>query len=146
MTVRPLAPGNDSIIHRSLKWGNLCLFGERITPNQHALAKNFVLLDNFYVDGEVSADGHNWSTSAYATDYLEKTWPTSYGGRGGDYDAEGNREIANNINGFIWDNCKRYGVSYRTYGEFADNYKPTIPALKNHFCPIYTSWDHIWPL
>ena len=128
-----------------IKEGNgdtsLCLFGERITPNQHALAKNFVLLDNFYVDGEVSADGHNWSTGAYATDYLEKTWPTSYGGRGGDYDAEGNREIANNKNGFIWDNCKKYGVSYRTYGEFADNYKPNIPALKNHFCPIYTSWD-----
>ena len=54
----------------------LVLFGENITPNQHALAREFVLLDNFYVDGEVSADGHNWSMGAYATDYLEKTWPT----------------------------------------------------------------------
>ncbi len=62
---------------------SLVLFGEKITPNQHALAREFVLLDNFYVDGEVSADGHNWSLGAYATDYLEKTWPTSYGGRGG---------------------------------------------------------------
>ena len=51
----------------------LVLFGEKITPNQHKLAKEFVLLDNFYVDGEVSADGHNWSMGAYATDYLEKT-------------------------------------------------------------------------
>ncbi|MGI8951523.1 MAG: bifunctional YncE family protein/alkaline phosphatase family protein [Chitinophagaceae bacterium] len=120
---------------------SLVLFGEKITPNLHAIAKEFVLLDNFYCDGEVSADGHNWSMGAYATDYLEKTWPTSYGDRGGDYDAEGNRAIANNKNGFIWDACKRAGVSYRTYGEFADDYKPNIPVLKNHFCPYYTSWD-----
>ncbi len=55
---------------------SLVLFGENVTPNQHALAREFVLLDNFYVDAEVSADGHNWSLGAYATDYLEKTWPT----------------------------------------------------------------------
>jgi hypothetical protein len=120
---------------------SLCLFGEKVTPNLHALAREFVLLDNFYVDGEVSADGHNWSFGAYATDYLEKTWVTSYGGRGGDYDAEGNRAIANNKKGFIWDYCKRAGISYRTYGEFADDYKPNIPALKEHFCPYFTSWD-----
>lgn len=120
---------------------SLCLFGEKITPNQHALAREFVLLDNFYVDGEVSADGHNWSFGAYATDYLEKTWVTSYGGRGGNYDAEGNRAIANNKKGFIWDYCQRAGISYRTYGEFADDYKPNIPALAGHFCPYYTSWD-----
>jgi YVTN family beta-propeller protein len=120
---------------------SLLLFGEKITPNLHALAKEFVLLDNFYVDAEVSADGHNWSMGGYANDYLEKTWPTSYGGRGGGYDAEGNREIANNKGGFIWDHCSRAGISYRTYGEFADDYKPNIPVLKNHFCPYYTSWD-----
>jgi DNA-binding beta-propeller fold protein YncE len=120
---------------------NLVLFGEQVTPNQHALAREFVLLDNFYVNGEVSADGHNWSLGGYATDYLEKTWPTSYGGRGGDYDAEGNRKVANNKDGFIWDFCKRQGVSYRTYGEFADDYKPNIPVLKDHFCSFYTSWD-----
>ena len=55
--------------------------------------------------------------------------------------AEGTREIANNKNGFIWDYCKRAGVSYRTYGEFADDYKPNIPVLKDHFCTYYTSWD-----
>lgn len=120
---------------------SLCLFGEKITPNLHALAREFVLLDNFYVDAEVSADGHNWSLGGYATDYLEKTWPTSYGGRGGSYDAEGNRAIANNKGGFIWDHCARAGISYRTYGEFTDDYKPNIPVLKNHFCTYYTSWD-----
>jgi YVTN family beta-propeller protein len=120
---------------------SLVLFGKTVTPNQHAIASEFVLLDNFYVDGEVSADGHNWSMGAYADDYLEKTWPTSYGDRGGDYDAEGNREIANNKAGFIWDDCRRAGVSYRTYGEFADDYKPNIPSLKGHYCPYYTGWD-----
>ncbi len=120
---------------------SLCLFGEKITPNLHAIAREFVLLDNFYVDAEVSADGHNWSMGGYANDYLEKTWPTGYGGRGGSYDAEGNRTIANNKGGFIWDHCARAGISYRTYGEFADDYKPNIPILKNHFCSYYTSWD-----
>ena len=120
---------------------SLVLFGEQITPNQHKLAREFVLLDNFYVDGEVSADGHNWSLAANANDYLEKTWPTDYGGRGGNYDAEGNRDIASPDRGFIWDYCKRAGISYRTYGEFADDYKANIPVLKDHFCPYYTSWD-----
>ena len=59
-----------------VKQGNgdpsLCLFGEKITPNQHKIVNEFVLLDNFYVDAEVSADGHNWSMGAYATDYLER--------------------------------------------------------------------------
>jgi YVTN family beta-propeller protein len=119
---------------------SLVLFGENITPNQHALAREFVLLDNFYVDGEVSADGHNWSLGAYATDYLEKNWPTNYGGRGGSYDAEGTRKVANNKH-FIWDVCKRMGVTYRTYGEFADDYKANLPVLEGHFCPYYTSWD-----
>jgi YVTN family beta-propeller protein len=120
---------------------SLVLFGEKITPNQHALAREFVLLDNFYVDGEVSADGHNWSMGAYATDYLEKNWPTSYGGRGGSYPGEGEREIANNKNGFLWDNCKRNGVSYRSYAEFIGNKKPNIAVLKDHYCKSYTGWD-----
>jgi YVTN family beta-propeller protein len=119
----------------------LVLFGEKITPNQHAIAREFVLLDNFYVNGEVSADGHNWTMGAYATDFLEKTWPTSYGGRGGSYPGEGSREIANNKNGFLWDNCKRNGVSYRTYAEFMGDKNPNIASLKGHFCPSYSSWD-----
>ena len=120
---------------------SLVLFGKNVTPNQHNLANDFVLLDNFYVDAEVSADGHNWSMGAYSTDYLEKTWPTNYGGRGGRYDAEGNRSVANNRDGFIWDNCKRNKVSYRTYGEFADEGKANIPALKNNMCNYYTGYN-----
>ncbi len=57
---------------------SLCLFPERVTPNEHAIARQFVLLDNFYVDGEVSAQGHEWSTAAYATDYVQKVWPQVY--------------------------------------------------------------------
>jgi YVTN family beta-propeller protein len=120
---------------------NLVLFGENVTPNQHAIVHEFVLLDNFYVNGEVSADGHNWTMGAYATDYLEKNWPTSYGGRGGEYPGEGSIEIANNKNGFLWDNCKRKGVTYRTYAEFMGDKKPNIPVLEDHFCPYYTPWD-----
>lgn len=120
---------------------SLLLFGRHITPNLHKLAAEFVLLDNFYVDAEVSADGHNWSMSANAVDYLEKTWPTNYGGRGGGYDGEGNRAIANPKRGFIWDFCKRAGVSYRTYGEFADKEKVSLPSLKGNSCTSYTGWD-----
>ncbi len=120
---------------------SIVLFGEKITPNQHKLAKEFVLLDNFYVDAEVSADGHNWSMAAYANDYTEKTWPTSYGGRGGTYDYEGQKAIAWPPKGFMWDHCKRAGITYRTYGQFADDYKANIPSLEGHFCPYFTSWD-----
>ena len=121
---------------------SLVLFGNRVTPNQHAIARDYVLLDNFYVDAEVSMDGHSWSMGGYANDYLEKTWPTSYGGRGGEYDGEGNRGVANNKGGYIWDHCARAGVSYRTYGEFADNAaKPNIPVLNGHACPYYRGFD-----
>ncbi|MEO6584453.1 MAG: alkaline phosphatase family protein, partial [Ferruginibacter sp.] len=120
---------------------SLVLFGEKITPNQHKLVKEFVVLDNFYADGEVSADGHNWSTSANATDYLEKNWVTSYGGRGGSYPGEGLKEIANPKKGFIWDYCKRAGVSYRTYGEFADKGKANIPVLQGHVCPYFEGYN-----
>jgi DNA-binding beta-propeller fold protein YncE len=132
---------------------SLTLFGERITPNQQALVRQFALLDNFYVNAEVSADGHNWSMGAYATDYLEKTWPTAYGGRGGVYDAEGNRGVANNRDGFIWDDCRRAGVSYRSYGEFGKEGgpkkdgvpNPLITTLKEHYCAGFTGWDlSVW--
>lgn len=128
-----------------MKEGNgdssLCLFPQKITPNQHAIAKEFVLLDNFYVDAEVSADGHNWSSAAYANDYVEKNWVTSYGGRGGTYDFEGQKEIAHPRDGFIWDHCLRAGVSFRTYGWFADDEKPNIATLKGKFCPTFKGYD-----
>ncbi len=121
---------------------SLVLFGEKITPNQHALAREFVLLDNFYVDSEVSSDGHNWSMGAYATDYLEKNWPTSYGGRGGKETALGLQLIANNKGGFLWDHCKKAGVTYRTYGEFAINGRGTIPSLSpEHVCRYYDAFN-----
>ena len=111
---------------------SLCIFGRKVTPNHHALASEFVLLDNFYVDAEVSADGHNWSTAAYANDYVEKTWPTNYGGRGGTYDYEGSRKIAYPRDGFIWDYCKRAGISYRTYGEFTEYGNVRLKSLEGH--------------
>ena len=120
---------------------SLCIFGNKVTPNQHAIANNFVLLDNFYVDAEVSADGHQWSTAAYATDFIEKTWPTSYSDRGGNYDSEGTRPASDPRDGYIWDFCKRAGVSFRTYGEFADDYKPNIKVLQGHYCPSAPSFD-----
>ncbi len=119
---------------------SLVLFGEKYTPNQHKIVNDFALLDNFYVDAEVSEDGHSWSTGAYATDFIEKNWPTNYGGRGGDYAGEGTLPVANN-KVYIWNDCADHNVSYRTYGEFADDYKPNIPILKDHLCPYYTPWD-----
>lgn len=128
-----------------IKTGNgdtsLCLFPEMVTPNHHALAKEFVLLDNFYVNAEVSADGHNWSMAAYANDYVEKTWPTSYGGRGGSYDYEGSREIAYPKDGFIWDYCARAGVSYRSYGEFIKDGKAQLKSLEGHYDPDFPQFD-----
>lgn len=122
---------------------SLCLFGRKVTPNQHALAREFGLLDNFYVDGEVSADGHNWSMAAYATDFTEKTWPTNYRGGGGKYDFDGSRPIANPSRGFIWDYCEGAGISFRNYGEFMDNGAPSYGLLKNkkNYCHNYPGWN-----
>lgn len=120
---------------------SLCLFPEKVTPNQHALAEHFVLMDNFYVNAEVSADGHNWTMAAYANDFVEKTWPTSYGGRGGSYDYEGSREIAYPKDGFIWDYCQRAGVTYRSYGEFIDDGKAQLKSLEGNFDKDYPGYD-----
>jgi YVTN family beta-propeller protein len=122
---------------------SLCLFGRQVTPNAHALAATFVLLDNFYVDAEVSADGHNWSMAGYATDFVEKNWPSNYSGRGGNYDFDGSRPVANPTKGFIWNYCQRAGVSFRNYGEFEDNGPPTLDLLKtaDHYCRPYTGWN-----
>ena len=132
----------------------LTLFGRRYTPNQHKIAEDFVLLDNFYVNAEVSCDGHNWTTGAYATDWLEKTWPTNYSKRGDVYSGEGGHHMGNNKSGFIWDLCKRFNVSYRTYGEFvsgttvdkkgnriSSTLRATIPSLDGHFCTDYEPFN-----
>ncbi|QJD95226.1 bifunctional YncE family protein/alkaline phosphatase family protein [Mucilaginibacter robiniae] len=128
-----------------MKKGNgdksLCLFGDEVTPNHHAIANEFVLMDNFYVNAEVSADGHNWSMAAYATDVVEKTWPTSYGKRGGTTDFEGGRKATYPRDGFIWDYCKRAGVTYRSYGEFADYGKAHLKSLQGHVCAQSPGFD-----
>jgi YVTN family beta-propeller protein len=127
---------------------SLCIFGEQVTPNHHALARQFVLLDNLYCDAEVSADGHNWSDGAYATDYVEKTWPTQYGGRGGEYDYQGGSPVAAPSAGYIWDNCRRHGVSFRSYGEFVEERGwpdtltvASIEGLAGHVAPRYAGWN-----
>jgi Uncharacterized conserved protein len=108
-----------------MKEGNgdssLVLFGERITPNLHKLAREFVLFDNFYVNSDVSADGHSWSTAAIATDYIQKMWPNSYAGRRKHYDYEGQERTASPGAGYLWSNAAARGISMRNYGYFADN-------------------------
>jgi hypothetical protein len=92
------------------------------------------------VDAEVSADGHNWSTAAYANDYVEKSWVTSYGGRGGTYDYEGTRKIAFPKNGFLWDFAVQAGLSVRSYGIFTA--KPEfMPNLEGNICTKYPNYD-----
>lgn len=95
-----------------------------ITPNHHKLADEFVLLDNIYVDGEVSADGHEWSMGAYATDFVEKLWPLSYRGspkKTFGYPAEGAfDEAARPAGGYLWDRAAEAKVTYRSYGEWID--------------------------
>ncbi len=118
----------------------LCLFGRGITPNHHKLVENFTLFDNFYVNAEVSADGHNWSMGAYATDYTEKTWPTLYSRRGGTYDYEGSREISFPEAGYIWDLCKKKGITYRSYGEFIDDGGARVESLEGHFDADFTGF------
>ncbi len=133
---------------------NLCIFPEQVTPNHHALARQFVLLDNFYVESEVSADGHEWSMAAYATDFVEKTWPLVYrGGKGKlGYPSEGSFAIAVPKGGYLWDRAAEAGVSYRSYGEFIENGRtPADPAftevesLKEHFDPKFRGYDLDYP-
>ena len=141
---------------------NLCLFGEEVTPNAHAIAREFVVLDNFYVDAEVSYDGHAYSTGAYATDFVEKIWPTNYAGRGARYMSEGGGKMRNAygnvtapLNGYIWDACVRADMSVRSYGEFAmrgaepeadrdtgvGDVVATVPGLKGRVHPKYLPYD-----
>lgn len=120
---------------------SLTLFGRHITPNHHAFAEDFVLLDNFYVDAEVSADGHNWSMAAYATDVVEKTWPTTYGNRGGTTSYEGGRPVTYPKDGFIWDYCQRAGISFRSYGEFGSYNKASLKTLQGHMSPYSPGFD-----
>jgi len=130
---------------------SLCLFGEKVTPNHHALAREFVLLDNFYVEGEVSADGHEWTMGAYATDFVEKSWPMAYGhnkSKKFSYPSEGSFAIAAPAGGYLWDRAKEAGVSYRSYGEFIQNGKTTndpgiarVAGLRGKYDPWFRGFD-----
>ncbi len=133
---------------------NICLFPEAVTPNHHALAREFVLLDNFYVDSEVSADGHEWSMGAYASDFVERIWPLGYrGDRRVPYPSEGSLDaIARPAGGYIWDKAAEKGIRYRSYGEFVSNaIRPGLPAstsvkaLEGHFDPLYRGFDMDYP-
>ena len=98
---------------------NLCLFGAQVTPNQHKIVRDFVLLDNTYCCGILSADGHQWSTTAFGTDYLERSfagWPRSYPDGMGPDEADA---LAYAPSGFIWDNALRHAMSMWNFGEFA---------------------------
>ena len=99
--------------------GSLCNFGERVTPNQHQLVREFALLDNTYCSGILSADGHNWADSGLATDYIERGfagWVRSY--PSGGFGLNGADALAYSPAGFIWDNALAHGKSVRVFGEF----------------------------
>ena len=110
---------------------SLTMYGEDITPNEHKLARQFGVLDNFYDSGEVSGDGHVWSTAAITSDYNEKTWPIAYRGKERTYDFQGQNadefplehnlaDVDDPSTGFIWDDLARSHVSFRIYGEFVN--------------------------
>jgi YVTN family beta-propeller protein len=94
----------------------LTLFGNEVTPNAHKIARRHVVFDNLYCNGEVSEDGHQWCNAAYATDFVEKAWPNNYSKRG---EPEADERLTASPAGYLWDNCARHGLSYRSYGEFA---------------------------
>ncbi len=93
---------------------NLCQFGREVTPNHHALAEKYVLLDNTYCNGVLSADGHMWAMEGFVTDYLEK----SFGGFVRSYPYDGDDALAYSSGGFIWNKVLDAGLSFRDYGEF----------------------------
>ena len=129
---------------------SLVLFGRDVTPNQHALAERFVLLDNFYCAAEVSADGWNWSVSGMGSEYNERNVPFNYSGRGRDYDFEGvvngtpvdligKPDVNRAPGGYIWDSAARKGLSFRDYGfyvAFADAKTPDGKLLAKDNTPV----------
>jgi DNA-binding beta-propeller fold protein YncE len=97
---------------------SLVMYGEKITPNQHAIVKRFGVFDRFFENAHISADGHNWSAAAFANDYLERMWPQNYASRRPFYDFEDGAEAAVPHAGYLWDDAAKHGVSLRNYGEY----------------------------
>jgi DNA-binding beta-propeller fold protein YncE len=166
----PFASGNNPIRHviyilkenRSydqvlgdLKAGDadpsLCMYGEDVTPNEHALARQFGILDNFYCSGNVSGDGHVWSTAATPSDYTERTWQVMQRGDERTYDYEGDvdhdypllegiPDVDETATGYIWGNVARHGLSHRNYAEYietqwCDTGFEVTDAKENHPLP-----------
>ena len=137
---------------------SLTLFKDGSAPNQRALARRFTLLDNFYVDAEVSQDGHPWSTQATATDYVDKIWPFDYAwAYYRSYDSEfvplaqqfaseplaGDptvpRTAAAATVGYLWDDAYKHGVSFRDYGEGT----PWDDPHNCHSGTVYSDLTHL---
>lgn len=124
----------------------LVWFGERVTPNQHALARRFGIFDNFYTSGEVSDAGHNWADEAFANDYVERYWPPVYGGRAdNDHNSDpGGAHVPHG--GYMWDAARRAHVSFRDYGEMTnlsgDPRHPTMAlGLGTNVDTKYEGWN-----
>ena len=96
----------------------LCLFGRDVTPNHHALAEQFVLLDNLYCDGEVSQDGHPWCDGAYCTDFTQRAWVTSYSQKSQPRSSD---SVQDPPAGYLWENVGKMGMTFRSYGEIRDH-------------------------
>ncbi|MEP6507673.1 MAG: SMP-30/gluconolactonase/LRE family protein [Gemmatimonadales bacterium] len=138
---------------------SLLFFPRSTSPNHHALAERFGIYDRFFVNAEVSPDGHNWSTAAYTTDYLQKTVPQNYSNRGRSYDYEGtNRDqvvdddAAEPSAGYLWNLAEKAGATFRNYGEFVvwpgvllpdgtRGYTPDKPFLKGRTNEAYPGFD-----
>ncbi len=138
---------------------SLVFFPRAVSPNHHALAERFGIFDRFFVNAEVSPDGHNWSMGAYVTDYAEKTIPSNYSSRGRSYDYEGfNRgtlpenDVSEPSSGYLWNLADRAGITYRNYGEFVDEpddptglkapaYVATKPSLAAHTNTAYPGFS-----
>lgn len=138
----PAADGDTSLV----------LFGRSVTPNQHALAERFGIFDRFFVNAEVSADGHNWSMAGYVTDYTQKTTPANYdhGGRTYDYEGENRgkipeEDVAEPAQGYIWDLARHAGISFANFGEFTraegGAYRGLKAFLAAHTDTAYPGWD-----
>lgn len=121
----PQGNGDTSLVH----------FGNEITPNHHKLAETFVLMDNFYCSGILSADGHQWTNEAFVTDYLEK----SFGDFTRSYPYDGDDALAYASSGFIWDGVLKKGLTFRNYGEFVN---AEITPARATFKEIYNDFKN----
>ncbi len=136
---------------------SLCLFDENTAPNHYKLAREFMLFDNFYVNSDVSADGHSWATASIAPDYVQKLWPNEYAGRRKHYDFEGQEPANSAPAGYIWNNALAAGRTVRNYGYWVTNTKEAAkpggvqiesvqdPALRDITNMKYRNFDLDYP-